>query len=79
MARCKSCDAPIVFVETAAGRKIPLNLGMVERGNIVIEGEPPIARVVDDGSGKFISHFATCTKPEAHRKPRNTEPHWSDK
>jgi hypothetical protein len=79
MPACKSCGAQIRWAKTATGGSMPINPGLVDNGNVVIEGDPPIARVVAAGSGQFISHFATCPNADAHRKPKDPEPHWSDK
>jgi hypothetical protein len=80
MSTCKSCGARIIFVKTTTGSSMPLNAGMADNGNVVIEGDPPIARVVAAGAGMFISHFATCPGADAHRKKKEPPPpHWSDK
>jgi hypothetical protein len=59
---CKSCEAKITWVKTAAGRPMPLDF----------PGEKRV--VVQDGIGyvldTYISHFATCPNADLHRKPK---------
>ncbi len=62
MARCRSCRAPIEWVATESGKHMPVEER--EGGNLVLDrdllGENPVARVVADGEGTHVSHFATC-------------------
>ncbi len=58
--RCKTCGAPIVFIESAkTGKPIPCNeisvLVVTETGDVV--------------RGR-TSHFSTCPQAEQHRKER---------
>ena len=60
MAKCRSCGAPLKWVEMASGKKMPLN-------------EKPVGMVqVKEGIGEIIEvhmpHWATCPKSEEHRK-----------
>lgn len=69
---CRSCGASIIFVETLAGKAIPLDADPAEDGNVIIEGGK--ARVLSglyDAQAdqvRYKSHFATCTHPERHRR-----------
>lgn len=65
---CKSCDAPIEFVRTPKGSRIPLDVGSHPKANIVVD-ELGIARVVGEGDGTRISHFVTCPNAARHRRP----------
>ena len=60
MPTCTSCGAAIEFITSAkTGKPIPVNvlpLKVVTRAGEVIDG--------------FVSHFATCDDPVAHRKAR---------
>lgn len=49
---CRSCEGPIVWALTPAGRKMPLE-ELPE-----IEGQPP----------RFRPHFASCLAAEFHRR-----------
>lgn len=56
---CRSCDAPIVWIKSPAGKSIPC--------------DPPVLSVVTDAGEVVrgrISHFATCPNAAQHRKPR---------
>lgn len=83
MSRCRSCNAPVMWVETEAtaskpGRKMPLdadpNTGRalkVDDGNITFTGGRS-----GDGTpivryqtpGHHRSHFATCANAASHRR-----------
>ena len=72
MPTCKSCGAEIVYVETPAGKSMPLDVAQVAGGNVEVEGGlvGGIARVVKpvEGVFRYVSHFATCPKAASHRK-----------
>lgn len=68
MTTCRSCNAPIIWAPTSAGRKMPLDAEPVTDGNVKIT-EDGIAHVLSDhdlvvermmGEPLFKSHFATC-------------------
>lgn len=65
--RCRSCGAPIEWVLTSSGKRMPI----VPKpgGNLRIQldmfGGPPTAVIVTRGKGNYISHFADC--PDAAR------------
>jgi len=64
---CRSCGAPIEWAITVNGRRIPLDLGEHEGGNLEVRAgvaynllpPPPRAR---------RAHFATCPNADRHRK-----------
>lgn len=58
--RCKTpgCNARIIFLETAAGKRIPVDADTVEPHHEQFE------------HSKHVSHFATCTDASAHRRAR---------
>ena len=57
---CRSCHAPIIFVETKTGKKMPL------------DAKPFSAVQVKEGVGEVIQvympHWATCSKADQHRR-----------
>lgn len=75
---CRSCGAPIAWVITVKGRRMPLDPDPVEDGNVWImrvegaqlvagvslnaEGVPPLVRE------RYVSHFVTCPNADQHRK-----------
>ena len=60
--RCReqSCRAQIIFLETDAGRKIPVDADTVKPEDTIFDA--------DEG---HVAHFSTCKKPEQFRKPRS--------
>lgn len=76
--RCRSCQAPIRWAVTEAGKRIPVDVEPTPDGNMLLSlDDPPVAAVVrpgelqlvDDGQ-RFVSHFATCEFADQHRRPR---------
>lgn len=83
---CRSCDAPVVWVETEAtakkgGRRMPLDADptdtrkalVVENGNIVYTGQTTgdhTPIVRYVKNGRHRSHFATCPNASRHRVQR---------
>lgn len=74
MTRCAKCRAAIRFERTVNDKLMPLDVDPVLDGNVVIregvvrvlkEGELPAA-----GELRYVSHFKSCTAPEAFRQPR---------
>ncbi len=61
-ALCKSCGAPIYWVFTTLGRKMPIDR---EKRRMVVQGpngwEVRVA---------YRSHFATCPNADEHRKAK---------
>jgi hypothetical protein len=71
MATCRSCGAEIQWARTEAGKAIPLDVGEVENGNLVVEGG--VVRVRRPGDlattePRRRSHFASCPFARQHRK-----------
>jgi hypothetical protein len=58
IARCRSCNAQIVFLMTAAGKQMPVNADTVEAGDTEYE------------HGRHVSHFSTCPNSAQHRSKR---------
>ena len=71
MTRCKSCQAPITWVKTKAGKSMPLDEVPTEKGNMVCEdGKAFAVTEMDRSLGKqiYTSHFATCPNADGWRK-----------
>lgn len=72
MSACRSCHAPVVWVRTAAGKRMPLDPDPVAGGNVVVNGD--VATVLPPGTPmpvgvhRYQSHFATCPQASTHRR-----------
>lgn len=72
MNRCSTCEAPIRWVLSAKGRRLPIDPEPVATGNLFLQQTDEgvtYATVVAPGSRPrlFVSHFATCPQAAAHR------------
>lgn len=56
--RCRSCNARIIFLPTASGKKMPVDADTVEAHDEEFDAD------------RHESHFATCPAADQHRKPR---------
>lgn len=72
MSFCRSCGAIVVWSKTENSKNIPLDPEPVLGGNIILECNGALARVVepDPGIRRHISHFVTCPNAAHHRSPR---------
>lgn len=59
-AKCKACGAPILWVEMASGKKMPLDARPVS----MVEVKEGIGQVIQ----VYQAHFATCPGAEQFRK-----------
>ncbi len=60
MAKCRSCDADIVWLKTKAGKNMPVDADE----DAVVDAEA--GRLFD--RDEHTSHFETCPDAEKHRK-----------
>ncbi len=58
VARCRSCNARIIWFTTDGGKKMPVDEGTVEAGEYVLD------------LSRHRSHFATCPKAAQHRRAK---------
>lgn len=58
MAKCRSCDADIVWLKTAAGKDMPVDAASASPEDQVFDAK------------KHKPHWATCPNADRHRKPR---------
>lgn len=79
MARCRSCDAEIIWAATPAGKSMPLDATPTPAGNVELSGESgrPVAIVLaglfladarSAGRELFMPHHATCPQARTWRK-----------
>lgn len=77
-ATCRSCGAPIRWVVTTSGKRMPIDPQPHANGNIVplVDSDHPsrsplalvlTAPPVDKPA--WLSHFVTCPNAAAHRRP----------
>lgn len=59
IARCRSCNAKIIWFKTDAGKNMPVDADTVEAEDQELDLD------------KHISHFATCPNANQHRRPRS--------
>lgn len=84
-AQCRGCGAEIMFIKTVAGRTMPVDAHSVRfaKGSgkdafVLLNGEVVHGTRLKEGQADpnemigYISHFATCTTPEAFRKSRKS-------
>lgn len=74
-AKCRSCGASIIWAETAAGKRMPVDVEPSPAGNVALEPRPgldPLATVNEPlfASSLRKSHFATCPNAASHRKAK---------
>lgn len=76
-ARCRSCDAPMLWASTPAGKLMPLDAEPVEHGNVAAHrdedgnlwaralrvGEEPL-----EHEARYVTHFSSCPNGSLHRR-----------
>lgn len=82
MSACRSCRAPILWVQTEKGRMMPLDRepytgdkpgGLFVIRRTVVDGREKVLAVAVSpdsfpGEAVYQSHFATCDRPNEWRK-----------
>ena len=70
MPNCRTCGVEIIWSRTENGKAIPLDPEPVFGGNVVLECNGALARVVkpDPGVKRHVSHFKTCPQAGQHRR-----------
>lgn len=70
MAHCRSCKAPIVWVLTASGARMPVDAKPEKRIVLTPDGRRPDAAPRAEVVDTYVSHFATCAHAAEHRKAK---------
>lgn len=62
MAECKKCHAPIRWVETLNGKRMPLDQAPNPAGNVVLRNGVACVVRADDSTTlrRYMAHFASC-------------------
>ena len=69
-AECRSCRAPIYWIITGAGHRMPIDCA-VEGGSPPTDGRSVTGdQYLPALPGRGVSHFATCPNAAQHRQPR---------
>lgn len=75
--KCRSCGAPIIFIASKKGHRIPCDAQPVKfrcfLGGpdkiVTMNGEVITGKISEDGDETgYVSHFATCPNANAHRR-----------
>ena len=75
---CKSCGASIVWIETDAGKPMPLDAEPSPTGTVMLDETgrrgsvckgDDLERCRTEGVPLRVSHFATCAQASQHRRP----------
>jgi len=78
--RCRSCKAPIIWVKTEKGLRMPVDPEPVSNGNLLLRQRLyhiPLALYISKANKpspeekRYVSHFATCPEAEKHRRVRH--------
>lgn len=80
---CRSCDAPIAWARTIAGKAMPIDANPdgtprpIPDGNLTITTTSPltvdlvpVGTLFETEGLRYRSHFATCPNAGAWRRPR---------
>jgi hypothetical protein len=72
-AYCSSCKLPVIWVDTVAGKKMPVE--RASEGNIAIRGRVALVNPPDIEREpiRYVSHFSVCPDAERHRKKKVSE------
>lgn len=73
--KCSTCGAPVAWVLTILGRKMPIDPEPVPDGNLLLQdGIVQVCKVEKPTDGSQVplykSHFATCAHAKLHRVKR---------
>lgn len=67
---CKSCRKLVCWVETAKGKRMPIDPVPSPIGTLVLDDRGVAHVDTRPGRAKFVSHFATCPNASQHRRAR---------
>jgi hypothetical protein len=67
---CRSCQAPIFWTVTEAGKSMPVDAQPSLQGNLIVSYDDKgahsrVAKGTDRAGLRYTSHFATCLFPPA--------------
>lgn len=65
---CRSCRAPVRWVVTSKGKKMPIDDEPAPNGNIEIQKGVAVYVRAEENVARFWSHFATCADATGWRQ-----------
>lgn len=74
--KCRSCDAPVYWGVTTAGKRIPVDADPIPTGNMALDFQTAgvLARILGRNEKhegpRYQSHFVTCPNASKHRRKR---------
>lgn len=76
MARCSTCDAPVIWAKFGAtGKRVPLDVAPRADGNLTTTGADrdgtPLVVMAGEATPiteRYTTHFATCPDAAKHRR-----------
>ena len=81
MSTCRSCAAEIRWVYTESGARMPIDALPTADGNLIVDNHGvahvitlPLVGPPAAGRARYVSHFATCNSPLAHRRRATKRP-----
>lgn len=72
-AKCRSCGAAIIWAETPAGKKMPMDAEPAVDGDWFFQGDKVFKHLkIDETPAPPLhkSHFSSCQNAAQHRKPK---------
>lgn len=68
---CTSCGAAIIWARTRTGKRMPLDAAP-SPGTALLSSEGNV-RIVPEGEGTHVVHWATCPNASKHRKDKRRQ------
>lgn len=68
---CRTCGAPMIWVTTQKGKKMPLDAEPVAKGKFLLNDDMTVAYIPESDpytGERYSSHFETCPDAAAHSK-----------
>lgn len=68
-AKCSSCGADILWTETEAGKRMPVDAKPAGKVTVLVRNPRDERTPLSKSRDHYISHFATCSRPPLKVKP----------
>lgn len=77
IAKCRTCERPIIWTRTVNGKWMPVDAEPVENGNLIllvpVDGTPQSLVSKEGANVGFLhyrSHFVSCPQASEHRRKK---------